>query len=84
MFFGVIITCSDILPYASGQKAIYNNGNITTKQTSSTIAISTDKSRYMTDERVTIFGIISYNRTFNQTPQKVTLVFCSRNCLSRH
>jgi hypothetical protein len=75
MLFGVITTCSVILPYAYGQKAIHNNDNMTTNQISApSIAISTDKWRYMTDERVTIFGTISDNRSYNQTPQKVTLV----------
>jgi hypothetical protein len=48
--FGIIITCSAILHYAYGQKAIDNNGNMTRDQISApSIAISTDKSRYMID-----------------------------------
>ena len=75
MLFGIIITCSAILPYAYGQKAVDNNGNMTRNQISSpSIAISTDKSRYMIDERVTIFGTTADNRLSNQIPQKVTLV----------
>jgi hypothetical protein len=75
VLFGVITTCSAILPYAYGQKAIDNNGNTTRNQISSpSIAISTDKSRYMIDERVTIFGTTANNRLSNQIPQKVTLV----------
>jgi hypothetical protein len=75
MLFGIIITCSAILPYAYAQKAVDNNGNMTRNQISSpSIAISTDKSRYMIDERVTIFGTTANNRLSNQIPQKVTLV----------
>jgi hypothetical protein len=74
MLFGVVITSHNLLPVIYGRDTIYNKSKITNQQTSGpSLAISTDKLRYMIDEHVTVFGTISDNGSFNQNPQKVIL-----------